>query len=151
MQLEVSDTGPGIPLEIQTRLFEPYFATKSAGRGIGLAVVDGIVRSLNGEIRLVTESGKGTAFRILLPRYEGREAIPGPKLPAGEAVLPIPQSTILVVEDEDPLRQALAKMLRKSGFKVLEAENGSAAIDRIASGSKIDIILLDLTLPGPSA
>jgi PAS domain S-box-containing protein len=153
MQLEVSDTGCGIPQEMQARLFDPYFTTKSAGHGLGLAVVDGIVRSLCGEIQVASEPGKGTTFRILLPCAERTvAAIPGAMPPAEEAARPLQRATVLVVEDEDPLRQPVAKMLRKSGFEVLEAANGSAAMDLLgARGSKIDVILLDLTIPGPSS
>jgi CheY-like chemotaxis protein len=132
-------------------MFDPFFTTKSAGHGLGLAIVDGIVRSLQGKIHLASEPGKGTTFQILLP-CSGITSIPEPLSPAEEAAHRADCATVLVVEDEDVLRQAAAKVLRRSGFEVLEAANGSAAIDMLrASGSKIDLILLDMTIPGHSS
>jgi PAS domain S-box-containing protein len=149
IQLEVSDTGSGMSAETQARVFDPFFTTKSAGHGLGLAVVDGIVRSLHGKIHLASEPGKGTTFQILLPC--DRTAIPAPSSPAKEAVPSSDSATVLVVEDEEILRQAAAKGLRKRGFEVLEAASGSAAMEVLrASGSRIDVILLDMTFPGNS-
>jgi PAS domain S-box-containing protein len=151
VQLEVSDTGRGMIPGVQTRVFDPFFTTKSAGHGLGLAIVDGIVRSLQGKIHLASEPGKGTTFQILLP-CSGITSIPEPLSPVEEAAHFSEWATVLVVEDEDVLRQAAAKVLRRSGFEVLEAANGSAAIDVLrASGSKIDVILLDMTFPGPAS
>jgi PAS domain S-box-containing protein len=152
MELEVSDTGRGIPLEIQAKVFDPFFSTKSAGHGLGLAVVQGIVRSLGGSIHFTSEPGKGTRFQILLPCAETtaeptRDAITGIE----ELPTPSQDATILVVEDEGTLRQAVTKLLRKTGFDVLEAADGTSAIDLLrANGSKVDAILLDMTLPGAS-
>ena len=129
MRLEVSDTGPGIPRETQTRLFDPYFSTKSASRGIGLSVVDRIVRRIGGEIHLATECDRGTTFQVLLPcAKEPAEAVPGREPATAQVVPPSARITVLLVEDEHLLRQALAKMLHKNDFAVFEAENGSAAI-----------------------
>jgi PAS domain S-box-containing protein len=151
VRLEVSDTGRGMSPEMQAKVFDPFFTTKPAGHGLGLAIVDGIVRSLGGEIHLASEPGKGTRFEILLP-CEGREASSeGRTSPAERAARFSELGTVLVIEDEDLLRQAAAKVLRNSGFEVLEAADGSAAIDVIrGSGSKIDLLLLDMTFPGPS-
>jgi PAS domain S-box-containing protein len=150
VQLEVSDTGSGMLPRVQARVFDPFFTTKSAGHGLGLAIVDGIVRSLQGKIRLASEPGKGTTFQILLPR-SGITSIPEPLSSVEDATDFCESATVLVVEDEDVLRQAAVKVLRRSGFEVLEAANGSAAIEVLcASGSRIDVILLDMTIPGPS-
>jgi len=152
VQLEVSDTGGGIPLETQASVFDPFFTTKSAGRGLGLAVVQGIVRKLGGVIHLASEPGKGTLFQILLPSEARVGATAGPIRSAAEAARPSRKATVLFVEDEDPLRQAIAKMLRKKGFEVLEAANGGTAIDLLrANSDKIDAILLDMTIPGRSS
>jgi CheY-like chemotaxis protein len=136
---------------VQTRVFDPFFTTKSAGHGLGLAIVDGVVRSLDGKIRLASEPGKGTTFQISLP-CSGIKPTTEELSSVEDAARFSEDATVLVVEDEDVLRQAAAKMLRRSGFEVFEAANGSVAIDLLrASGSKIDVILLDMTIPGPSS
>ena len=153
MELEVSDNGCGMSPEIQAQVFDPFFTTKSPGRGLGLAVVDGIVRSLGGAIHFTSEPEKGTRFQVLLPCAEATAGGAGHVISSVRAVaLPSQNGVVLVVEDEGPLRQAVVKMLRKSGFEVLEAANGSSAIDLLrADGSKIDVILLDMTIPGASS
>src|SRR5215472_16034632 len=151
--LEVSDTGCGMSRETQDRVFDPFFTTKAVGRGLGLAVVSGIVRGLGGAIRLTSQLGKGTSFQILLPcaQTTGEAAFHSMSTIEGLAG-PTRHAAILVVEDEDVLRQAIAKTLRMNGFDVFEAADGSLAIDLLrANGSKIDAILLDMTLPGASS
>jgi signal transduction histidine kinase/CheY-like chemotaxis protein len=151
--LEVSDTGCGMSRETQGRVFDPFFTTKSAGRGLGLAVVSGIVRSLGGAIRLTSELGEGTTFRIFLPCAETKDKA------AFHAMSTIAESAgqwqpaaVLVVEDEDVLREAVVKTLRKNGFEVFEAATGSLAIDLLrANPGGIDVILLDMTIPGASS
>jgi PAS domain S-box-containing protein len=151
VQLEVSDTGRGMSTETQARVFDPFFSTKSAGRGLGLAVVQGIVRSLGGAIRLTSEPNKGTRFQISLPCAESAAHATGLGDNGGKVVVPTQHGTVLVVEDEDPLRQAIVKMLRKTGFEVFEAADGSSAVARLRTdGDKVDVILLDLTIPGSS-
>jgi len=151
LELEVSDNGCGMSPETLARVFDPFFTTKSAGRGLGLAVVGGIVRGLAGEIRVASDAGKGTTFQVLLPCAEGKAMATDAAIGCEESVLPSQECTVLVVEDEVPLRQAIVKMLRNSGFVVLEANDGSAAIDLLrASADKIDMILLDATIPGAS-
>jgi CheY-like chemotaxis protein len=152
LQLEVSDTGSGMSPETQARVLDPFFTTKSSGRGLGLSVVDGIVRNFDGVINLASLPGKGTTFRILLPCAKPTSEITADPIPrAKDPTPPSQEVTVLFVDDEDPLRESVAKMLRKSGFKVLEAANGTAAIDLLrANGTEIVIILLDMTMPGPS-
>jgi PAS domain S-box-containing protein len=153
LELEVTDTGRGIPPATQAKVFDPFFTTKTAGHGLGLAIVDGIVRSLGGAIHLTSEPGKGTTFQVWLPSAESTaEAERGAASAAGELRNSLRVAAILVVEDETPLRQAVTKMLRRAGFDVLEAPDGTSAINLLrANETKIDLILLDVTIPGASS
>ena len=153
VQLEVSDTGGGMSHETQARIFDPFFSTKSAGRGLGLPVIHGIVRSLRGAIRVESELGKGTTFQILLPS-EGNAALLTLDTIAGneQALYRSPVATVLLVEDEAPLRLAVKKTLGMAGLTVLEAADGAAAVELLHSkASRIDLLILDITLPGSSS
>jgi CheY-like chemotaxis protein len=151
VELEVSDTGSGMPHDIQARIFDPFFSTKSAGRGLGLAVIHGIVRILRGVSRVESEVGKGTTFRILLPS-EGTAARETRDTTGREELHGSSDATVLVVEDEAPLRVAVKKMLGKAGFTVLEAADGSEAVKLLHStASRIDLLFLDVTIPGCSS
>ena len=150
VQLQISDTGCGMGTEAQARVFDPFFTTKSQGHGLGLAVVQGIVRALDGKIVLASIPGKGTTVRVVLPSVAGaprrpRRPAPGP----AEEAPRLAARTILLVEDEDALRIPVSKMLRNRGWSVLEAPDGSAAMEVIRGhGVPISVILLDMTLPG---
>jgi len=135
--------------EIQARVFDPFFTTKSAGRGLGLAVVHGIVKRLSGAISVFSELNKGTTFQILLPSAGVAEQPTSERVAGTCEAGPACGATIMVVEDEHPLRLAVTKMLGKAGFSVLQVDNGSEAIELLrASAREIDVILLDLTIPG---
>jgi signal transduction histidine kinase/CheY-like chemotaxis protein len=151
VQLEVTDTGRGMSSETQARVFDPFFTTKSQGHGLGLGVVRGIVRGLGGAVYLLSELDKGTTFQIFLRSTGIMTRTSGPPPSAGESS-PLPAATILVVEDDDALRVALAQILRRRGFETLEAANGADAINLVRAKSiKIDTMLLDMTIPGPSS
>ena len=152
--LEVSDTGCGMSQETRSKVFDPFYSTKGAGHGLGLAVVDGIVRGLDGTIDITSEVGRGTTIQVILPCSEPAtpQGGPAPIFEGRDAARPSGEFTVLVVEDEDYLRQAVVRMLRKAGFTVFEVPNGTAAIDLLhAEGSRIDVILLDMTIPGASS
>jgi PAS domain S-box-containing protein len=144
LQLEVSDTGCGMPPEMLAKVFEPFFSTKSPGRGLGLAVIQGTVRSLHGAIYVESEQDKGTTFQILLPCVETATGSH-----PDDRGHPHRTATILVAEDEDSLRKPISKLMRNTGFTVIEARDGVAALEAILDHkSHIDILLLDVTLPG---
>ena len=149
--LEVTDNGCGMTPDTQTKAFDPFFTTKSSGHGLGLAVVQGTVRSLGGTIQLVSEPDQGTKFEILLPCTETNVGVPGDAISHVESIAHQYQHcALLLVEDELSLRQPIAKMLRMAGFEVFEAADGSAAINALRrDGNKIALMLLDMTIPGP--
>jgi len=152
VELEVSDTGIGMSPETKSSLFDPFFTTKSAGRGLGLAVVHGIVRSLNGVIRVRSELGNGASFQILLPGAGTAGGATADTVAAiDEASTASRKTTVLVVEDEHPLRLAITKMLDRAGFKAIQVANGSEAIELLRGTGEIDAILLDMTIPGASS
>jgi two-component system, cell cycle sensor histidine kinase and response regulator CckA len=154
VMLGVSDTGCGMTPEVRSRIFDPFFTTKVSGRGLGLAVTQGIIRNHGGRIHVVSSPDQGTTFQVLLPfvvRDRSRES-PNATAQAAADHSPPPTQTILVVEDEDMLRGAVSKALRRQGFSVVEAHDGSTAIAMIgASKGKFDALLLDVTLPGMSS
>jgi PAS domain S-box-containing protein len=150
VRLEVSDNGSGISKEAQARIFDPFFTTKIVGRGLGLAVVQGVVRAHKGAIELTSAPGQGTTFRVLWPIAN---QAPDRSSSAGSTGISVsnarPQGTVLVVEDEEALRLCIAKMLRKEGLTVIEVGDGTTAIDLFHSHEKpIDVVLLDMTIPG---
>jgi two-component system cell cycle sensor histidine kinase/response regulator CckA len=149
LKLEVSDTGAGMTPEVRTRIFDPFFTTKSTGHGLGLAAVQGIVRGHFGAINVASSLGQGTRFQVLLPCIDQparlfRDIVAPASAEAGSVT-----GTVLVVDDEDTLRLAVSKMLRKEGFSVIEAIDGSAAVDLFGANEReIGVVLLDLTMPG---
>jgi PAS domain S-box-containing protein len=149
VSLSVSDTGGGMPPEVKDRIFEPFFTTKGKGKGtgLGLSTVYGIVKQSGGNIWVYSEPGKGTTFKIYLPRVEEEvDALPRRDEPSD---LPKGNETILLVEDDSSVRDLAVRFLRGQGYTILEATNGNEAI-RIARKSKkekVHLLLTDMVMP----
>jgi len=148
VMLSVSDTGMGMDRETQSRIFEPFFTTKEKGKGtgLGLSTVYGIVKQSGGYVMVQSEKGHGTTFNIYLPQVEATadlSAAPVPRAPEGGS------ETILVVEDEESVRQLVRETLQAKGYRVVEAENGEAGLAAAAKhDGKIDMVITDVVMPG---
>ena len=153
--IEVTDQGTGIPKEIVGRIFEPFFSTKEvgSGTGLGLSTVYGIVKQTGGFIFVDSEVGVGTKFSLYLPQHQRKEgeAEPPPLLDPLDVAAPRDLTgvgTILLVEDEDPVRLFSARALRNKGYTVLEAKSGEAALQIIQAGAEpIHLIVTDVVMP----
>lgn len=148
--LEISDTGTGIPPEVLPEVFDPFFTTKPAGEGtgLGLATVHGIVVQSGGEIRVATEVGNGTTFRIFLAR--STEAASAPEA-SEDASAPLRPATVLLVEDEPAVRSLTRRVLEREGFNVRCAASGAEAVEMATDPEvPIDIVLSDMVMPGMS-
>ncbi|MFM2129528.1 MAG: hypothetical protein RL477_1074, partial [Pseudomonadota bacterium] len=158
VKMEMSDTGTGIAPEHLERIFEPFFSTKEVGQGtgLGLSTVYGIVSQTGGFVQVDSSLGKGTTFAIFLPRYEQKpEAAGKPTVKARTVAQDLSGvGTVLLVEDEDPVRMFGSRALRNKGYKVLEAKNGEAALEVMRDcPDPIDLIISDVVMPqrdGPS-
>jgi len=152
--LEVSDTGCGMPPEVQEKIFEPFFSTKAIGEGtgFGLSVVHGIVKQTGGYIYVDSRVGEGTTFRIYLPRHVEEEAAETDDANSPEAQKQrkdlTGRGTVLLVEDEEAVRRFAARALESRGYKVLKATTGVEALDVLAAHSdEIDLVISDVMMP----
>lgn len=146
VSMEVSDAGCGMDADTKERIFEPFFTTKFTGRGLGMAAVLGIVRSHKGAIRVYSEPGRGTTVRIILPAL-GEEVRVSPIVGAKPANREA-RNTVLLVDDEEPIRLLTAKMLERAGYRAITAVDGNDALRLFrAHAEEIDCVVLDLTMP----
>ena len=147
--LEVEDTGAGIPTPIRERVFEPFYSTKFAGRGLGLAAVLGAVRGHDGRIAVLSQSGVGTQMRVLLP-YEPVDP-PTPERETFAASIPaVPAgTTVLVIDDERHVLQVARLVLESQGYHVVTAASGQEGLEAFAA-QPVDLVLLDLLMPDMS-
>jgi signal transduction histidine kinase/CheY-like chemotaxis protein len=145
--LEVSDNGPGIPAEVLERIFDPYYTTKSTGRGLGLSATLGIVHRHSGGLQVRSRAGEGTSFRVAFPASDVlvRPPVEHPPTEVTGSGL------ILIVDDDDYILQAVEVSLQSYGYTVLRANSGATAIQIFQEHSEtIDLVFLDMLMPGMS-
>ncbi len=151
--IDIRDTGIGMDAETRLRIFEPFFTTKGTdqGTGLGLAVVYGIIQDHKGYLSVRSEHGVGTAFRIYLPALDQNAEEITPAARSEDVPSTIGEETILIVEDEDAIRDLLEDILRKNGYSVLTAVDGNEAVALFTEqNDSIDLVLSDVGLPGMS-
>jgi PAS domain S-box-containing protein len=149
VMIAMSDTGPGIPAPIRDKIFEPFFTTKEPGKGtgLGLSMVYGFVKQSGGHIKLYSEEGHGTTFKIYLPRDrsltdEAADIVLPSRLEGGS-------ETILIVEDDATVRASVTTQLGSLGYKVIAASNAQEALAIVDSGAAFDLLFTDVIMPGP--
>jgi C4-dicarboxylate-specific signal transduction histidine kinase/ActR/RegA family two-component response regulator/HAMP domain-containing protein len=146
LQITVEDTGAGIVESVRARMFDPFFTTKASGRGLGLSAVRGIVKSLDGVLELTRTGPDGTRFDIYLRRA------PSPDydvLPLATTAANVVTGTVLIVDDEAPIREVAARVARRMGLQVVEAEDGARGVAQVRTHAHdVSVVLLDLTMPG---
>jgi two-component system, cell cycle sensor histidine kinase and response regulator CckA len=161
VRIDVADTGTGIPAEIVDKIFEPFFSTKEVGKGtgLGLSTVYGIVKQTGGFVYVDSEAGKGTSFRIFLPRHHPEKDVQPEAVASNGAAKEAPaevkprtdltgQGTILLVEDEEGLRSLNARGLRSRGYSVIEASNGLEAMEALEErNGAVDLVVSDVVMP----
>jgi PAS domain S-box-containing protein len=148
--LEVTDTGTGMSKEIVGRIFEPFFTTKPLGQGtgLGLSMIYGFVRQSDGQVRVVSEPGRGTTMSLYLPRYFGAashgEAVHGDAADVENGL----GETVLVIDDDPTVRLLMVDLLVEAGYRVLEAADGPTGLQIFRAAPRIDLLLTDVGLPG---
>src|SRR4029077_5994241 len=151
VMLAVTDNGSGMDAETQAHIFEPFFTTKEKGKGtgFGLATVYGIVKQSGGYVWVYSEPGRGTSFKVYLPRIEEEHARVGREGQPDSQSIPRGTETILLVEDEKGVRELAREYLEMSGYSVIEAEDGHTALELAAMhAGPIQLLMTDVVMPG---
>ncbi len=146
--LSVTDTGEGMPPDVIEKAFDPFFSTKEAGHGsgLGLSMIYGFVKQSGGHISIYSEVGHGTTVSIYLPRAPSEETVETDSVAAAPMVTG--SETVLLVEDHPQLRRRALQVLEDLGYRVIEAENGDAAMEKISMHDDIDLLFTDIVMPG---
>lgn len=150
VMVAVSDTGSGMPPDVLQRVFEPFFTTKPVGKGsgLGLSQVLGFAKQSGGGVAIETETGRGTTVKVYLPRAGAADIAPQPNLLAEDVRAPDKGATVLVVDDDELVRESTGQMLEQLGYRVLQAGSGGAALEILRSRRKIDVLIVDFAMPG---
>jgi CheY-like chemotaxis protein len=144
--LEVSDSGSGMTPEVTSRIFDPFFSTKTTGRGLGLSAMLGILKGHSAGLQVTSEVGRGSSFKICFPASDERPAASAPTLETTPAN-PL-RGRVLLVDDEDLILQAIGSALEALGMEVLTAQDGLEALERFREARpRLDLVLMDLTMP----
>jgi signal transduction histidine kinase len=148
--IEVTDTGTGMPPEVLSRVFEPFYSTKEPGQGsgLGLSIVFGFLKQSGGHISAYSEVGIGSTFRLYLPRSRQGSAADTPHPPEVTEPEHGRGETVLAVEDNSGLRQVLVRQLIGAGYRVIEAGDAREAMEKLESGVTVDVLLTDIVMPG---
>jgi nitrogen-specific signal transduction histidine kinase len=149
LSLCVTDTGTGMTPEVISRVFDPFFTTKPLGQGtgLGLSMTHGFVRQSGGQVRVYSEVGKGTTMCLYLPRFIGDAETPEAAVDAADAE-PGRGETVLVIDDEEPIRMLITDVLEEAGYRVLKAADGPTGLKVLDSDARIDLLITDVGLPG---
>jgi CheY-like chemotaxis protein len=149
IQIAVSDSGIGMSAEVAARAFDPFFTTKKTGMGtgLGLSQVYGFVKQSKGHIKIYSELGHGTTIKIYLPRHHGGEMASAPRRDARPLAVGSPHEVILVVEDEERLRQLTADTLRELGYTVLQSGHAIEALELVDQHPEIALLFTDIVMP----
>jgi signal transduction histidine kinase len=151
VMISVSDTGTGMPQEVLARIFEPFFTTKETGKGsgLGLAQVFGFVKQSGGGLRVDTALGEGTSFKVYLPRVESAATlVAAPPIDCVRARPPGSKPVLLVVDDDEGVREVTATRLSEAGYAVREAASGLQALASLEGNPCVDLVVLDFAMPG---
>jgi CheY-like chemotaxis protein len=146
--IAISDSGAGMSRETLEHVFEPFFTTKEAGKGtgLGLSQVYGFIKQSGGHVKMYSEVGQGTTVKLYLPRHDGEEAAaPVPEITGSERGR---GETILIVEDDDGVRQYASEILRDLNYQVIEAKDSGSALKLLDADKPFDLLLTDVVLPG---
>lgn len=146
VELSISDTGVGIPSEIEDKIFEPFYSTKKNGTGLGLSIVHGALSQLKGHLNFKSKIGEGTTFFVYLPVYKGKEN--GKRMTIETDEIKGGNETILIVEDEKDIIDMMRDFLSDLGYKIITASSAEEAMEKIEGISKIDFLVTDVILPG---
>ena len=147
VELAVADSGEGMPAEVMARALDPFFTTKGVGKGSGMGLPQayGFARQGGGTLTLDSAPGRGTTVRIYLPRSRGPVSVAAPE---AAPALPVMHARVLVVEDDEQVRETVSAALRTAGFDIHTAASGDEAMQRIDSGERFDAVLSDIVMPG---